>query len=89
MFNGLQYEGKVPLQVVDFSPVITILHEFSGHFSAIHGWFLAGYVKNGVYLNRGRQSLHPLLGNRQGDPDFFARSGEVRRRQARQAKETR
>jgi hypothetical protein len=48
VFKDLQCDGGVPLQVVDFSPVITLLHEFSGHFSARRVWFLAGYVKNGV-----------------------------------------
>jgi hypothetical protein len=37
MSSGLQSGREVPLQVVDFSPVITILHVFSTHFSARHG----------------------------------------------------
>jgi hypothetical protein len=41
------------VQVIDFSTVIAILHVFLPHFSARRVWFLAGYAKIGVYLNRG------------------------------------
>jgi len=49
----LHLKIEMPLQVIDFSPVIASLHVSSPHFSARRVWFLAGCVKNGVYLNRG------------------------------------
>jgi hypothetical protein len=54
----LRPKSNVPLQVVDFSPVSTSLHDFAPHFSVRRVWFLAGCEDlTGIILGR---SLHPI-----------------------------
>src|ERR1700723_2695121 len=52
MARWLQSKGLVLLQVIGFSALAKILHEFSYHFSPIRDWFLAGCGESGVFLKQ-------------------------------------
>jgi hypothetical protein len=62
MAGGLQSKRLVPLQVIGFSALAKILHEFSYHFSPIRDWFLAGCEENGVYLKQAEPAPNMKMG---------------------------